>query len=59
MSSSSTGLLFYSSNNLPVGEDPLHSTDERCSQEEDVREEKSSIVTGKGPCSATLKNCMA
>ena len=33
--SSSTDLLFYSSNNLPVGEDPLHSTDERCSQEED------------------------
>ena len=35
ISSSSTDLLFYSSNNLPVGEDPLHSTDERCSQEED------------------------
>ena len=35
ISSSSTGLLFYSSNNLPVGEDLLHSTDERCSQEED------------------------
>ena len=33
--SSLTGLLFYSSNNLPVGEDPLHSTDERCSEEED------------------------
>ena len=33
--SSLTDLLFYISNNLPVGEDPLHSTDERCSQEED------------------------
>ena len=33
--SSLTGLLFYSSNNLPVGVDPLHSTDERCSEEED------------------------
>ena len=33
--SSSTGLHFYSSNNLPVGEDLLHSTDERCSEEED------------------------
>ena len=33
--SSSTGLLFYNSNNLPVEEDPLHSTDERCSVEED------------------------
>ena len=35
ISSSSTDLLFYSSNNLPVGEDPLHLTDERCSVEED------------------------
>ena len=33
--SSSTGLHFYSSNNLPIREDPLHSTDERCSEEED------------------------
>ena len=33
--SSSTSLLFYSSNNLSVEEDPLHLTDERCSQEED------------------------
>ena len=35
MSSSSTGLHLYSSNNLSVGEDPLLTMDERCSQEED------------------------
>ena len=33
--SSSTGLLFYSSNNLFVEEYPLHLIDERCSVEED------------------------
>ena len=33
--SSSTGLLFYSSNNLSVEEDLLHLTYERCSVEED------------------------
>ena len=54
--SSSTGLLFYSNNNLSVGGDPLHSTDERCSEEEDrCVKKKSSIMTGNGPWPATLK----